>query len=374
MREGTSAGEGLSISLHQETPIPLDAALECRRGEVLALVGPSGAGKTTILRAIAGLYRPKVGHIVCAGRVWFDGTTGVFVRPHRRAVGLVFQSYALFPHMTVLGNVEAALGHRPRGERRRRARELFDLVHLSGLEARGPAELSGGQQQRVAVARALAREPAVLLLDEPFSAVDKVTRGKLYRELAELRRSLAVPVVLVTHDFDEAARLADRMCLLHHGRVVQAGAPYEILARPATVEAAQLVDLKNLFEGKIEAHGDGITRIGWAGRWVAVTPPRPAIAGGSPVAWTVASPPVILPSDGRRTDDDGMENLVEGVVSEIAALSEATSIVVTVGGEHALSMTVPAHYARRTQLAPGVPVTIAIRSEGIHLVALEARR
>lgn len=352
----------------------LSAALECQHGEVLALVGPSGAGKSTILRAIAGLHRPETGRIVCAGKVWFDGRAGIHVPPHRRAVGLVFQSYALFPHMTAQANVEAAMGHRPRAERRRQAVKLFELVRLSGLEGRKPAELSGGQQQRVAVARALAREPAVLLLDEPFSAVDRVTRGKLYRELAELRRLLAIPIILVTHDFDEAARLADKMCLLHHGRVVQTGTPHEILARPATIEAARLVDLKNLFEGRIESHAEAVTQITWAGGSLKVTPPRHDLPVAAPIAWAVPSTQLILHRDDIPADSADRENLVQGTVAEIAALSEATSIVVTIKGigepMPKLVMTVPAHFTRRTQLAPGVPVTVAIRPEGIHLIAI----
>ena len=130
-------------------------------------------------------------------------------------------------------------------------------MHLTGLEGRKPHALSGGQQQRVAVARALARDPQVLLLDEPFSAVDRVTRQKLYRELAELRRSLALPIVLVTHDLDEAAMLADRMCMLHRGRTLQTGTPFEVMTRPADALVARLVDLRNVFEARVAARGDG---------------------------------------------------------------------------------------------------------------------
>jgi molybdate transport system ATP-binding protein len=179
----------------------------------------------------------------CNGSIWLDTKRGLDLPPHRRPVGLVFQTYALFPHMTALGNVVAALGHRPARERVARARDLLTLVHLAGFEARRPAALSGGQQQRVAVARALAREPAVLLLDEPFSAVDRPTRRKLHGELAELRQSVRIPIVLVTHDVEEAAALADRLCVIDHGETLQTGRPPELLARPANARVAMALDL-----------------------------------------------------------------------------------------------------------------------------------
>ncbi len=234
---------GLHVRLCQRAPIPLDAELSCGEGELLALVGPSGSGKTTILRVIAGLYRPQRGQVTCGGIQWLDTAQGLDVPPFRRRVGLVFQSYALFPHMTALDNVITALGHRPAAEREARARTLLGQVHLEGLEGRRPAALSGGQQQRVAVARALAREPAVLLFDEPFSAVDRRTRRKLHSELAELRKSVHVPIVLVTHDIDEAAALADRMCVLDRGETLQTGLPADLLAAPANARVASALDL-----------------------------------------------------------------------------------------------------------------------------------
>jgi molybdate transport system ATP-binding protein len=156
---------------------------------------------------------------------------------------MVFQSYALFPHMTALANVMAALGHRPRGEREARARKLLRLVNIEGLEERKPATLSGGQQQRVAVARALARDPAVLLLDEPFSAVDRHQRRRLQRELQDLRTQLKIPILLVTHDLDEAAALADRLCVIDQGETLQTGRAADLLAAPANDRVRNALDL-----------------------------------------------------------------------------------------------------------------------------------
>ena len=242
MAEGKGPG-GLAISLTMTAPVPIAVDFVCAPGELVALIGPSGAGKTTILRAIAGLNRSAAGRITCNGETWLDSAAGIRLPPHRRRVGLVFQSYALFPHLSALGNVIAALGHRPRGERADRARELLGLVHLDGLEARRPAELSGGQQQRVALARALAREPMALLLDEPFSAVDRRTRRRLRDELAELRASVRAPIILVTHDLDEAAMLADRLVVIDHGELLQQGPAATVLAAPASDRVRAALDL-----------------------------------------------------------------------------------------------------------------------------------
>jgi len=235
---------GLVVRLRQTAPFPLAIDFVCGMGELVALVGPSGSGKSTTLRAIAGLHFPQQGHVSCRGGVWFDSAAGIDVPPHRRHVGLVFQSYALFPHMTALGNVTAALLHWPASERVERARALLRLVHLDGIEERRPSALSGGQQQLVAVARALAREPDdVLLLDEPFSAVDRRTRRELVNELHELRSAVSVPIVLVTHDLDEAADLADRLCVIDRGETLQIGQPADVLAAPASQRVRDALDL-----------------------------------------------------------------------------------------------------------------------------------
>lgn len=238
-----STTNGLTLSLQQSAPIPLDLAFRCEPGKILALVGPSGSGKSTTLRSIAGLYLPRMGKVSVGGEVWFDSEAGIALPPHQRRAGMVFQNYALFPHMTALRNVMSALDHVPRAERAARAQALLDQVHLNGLGARRPAELSGGQQQRVAVARALARDPKVLLLDEPFSAVDRVTRRKLHKEIAELREQLSIPTILVTHDIDEAVKLADTMVVLHGGQILQSDAPRAIMQNPATPEVMEVLGL-----------------------------------------------------------------------------------------------------------------------------------
>ncbi|MCX7685058.1 MAG: ABC transporter ATP-binding protein [Acetobacteraceae bacterium] len=360
--------EGLSLRLEAARPIPLDLSLEAAPGELLALVGPSGAGKTTVLRCIAGLHRAAAGRIACGGEIWFDSASGRDIPPHRRRAGLVFQDYALFPHMTAAANVAAAMGHLPPARRTARLRELFALVHLSGLEHRRPAELSGGQQQRVAVARALARDPAVLLLDEPFSAVDRATRRKLQAELAALRRGLSIPILLVTHDLEEAVALADRIAVLHRGRGLQTDRPAALLAKPANAEVARLLDLRNLFRGRVEAQEAGRTLLRWGGRLLEAAP-APAFPPGAEVDWLVPGHAVLLhrrdrPSGGER------ENPVPAIVRDLLALGEEARVTLDVddpdGGTLALSL--PLHAARRNGLAPGEACTVSLLAEAIHLM------
>ena len=364
---------GLQVLLRQRRPIPLDVELGCGPGELLALVGPSGAGKSTVLRCIAGLHSPETGHISCDGMAWYDSGRALNISAHRRSVGMVFQSYALFPHMTAAGNIMAALGHLPASQRTARAEELLRQVNLTGLERRRPAELSGGQQQRVAVARALAREPAVLLLDEPFSAVDRSTRQRLYRELAELRKELQIPAILVTHDLDEASLLADRLCLLHHGRTLQTGSPHEVMTRPASVEAARLVDVRNIFTGRIAAH-DGereVTLLDWNGYRLEV-PHEPSRAPGTQVNWAIPTANVLLHRRDRPSRGEH-ENPVPGTISEFVILGDNASVAVAVDGiaDTPLFMSIPLHAARRNHIGVGERVTVSLLTNSIYIMPSE---
>jgi molybdate transport system ATP-binding protein len=218
----------------------LDLALSVGR-ETLALVGPSGAGKTTALRAVAGLRRPDRGRIALGERAWYDGAARIDLPPELRSVGLVFQEYALFPHMTVRANV--AFGGR--GKRVDELLERFGIAHLAGER---PTTLSGGERQRVALARALARDPSVLLLDEPLSALDAHTRAIVRAELQDLLAELALPTLLVTHDFRDAAALADLVGVVVDGTLRQIGTAAELVERPADAFVVSLTG-GNLLHG-----------------------------------------------------------------------------------------------------------------------------
>jgi molybdate transport system ATP-binding protein len=368
--------EGIRLRLRQAGPIPLDASFHCAPGEVLALVGPSGSGKTTVLRAIAGLLRVAGGEIHSHGECWFDAARDLCVAARQRRVGYVFQNYALFPHLSALHNVMEAMLEWPAVQREAKARNWLARVRLAGLESRLPAALSGGQQQRVAVARALAREPRVLLLDEPFSAVDRATRQRLYRELAELRRELAMPVILVTHDLDEALMLADRLCVLHQGRSLQTGHPYEVMTQPDSVEVAQLVGLRNVFRAGVVGHDvqRGRTFIEWRGHRLEARL-QPVFAVGEQVNWVIPQGHVVLhrrdrPSRGER------ENPLSGPVTECIVLGEQVALTVAVNGSHRppLFLVVPTHVARRNGITPGVAIGVSLLAEGIHLMPADESR
>ncbi len=360
----------LHVEIRQASPIALDARFSCDNGQTLVLVGPSGSGKSTILKTIAGIYRPAEGRIEVDGEVWFDSAARRHVPARRRRAGLVFQSYALFPHLSVLANVLEAVPPGAQRQRAERARDVLASVKLAGLEGRRPAQLSGGQQQRVALARALAREPSVLLLDEPFSAVDQATRERLYEELANLRRQLKMPVVLVTHSLQEALLLADRMCVLHHGTTLQAGTPQDVMTRPQSVEVARLVSLKNICTATVRAHDAAAERtiLDWNGlRLEAGLQAQHAV--GAVVSWVVPSGAILLhrrdrPSHGER------ENPVPCWVRRCVVMGDMVQVTlepVHARGEH-LATSLSVHVAARNRVQADEPAVVSLLASGIHLL------
>jgi molybdate transport system ATP-binding protein len=310
--------ERLDVSIRLSLPgFTLDVEWTAGDG-VAVLFGPSGAGKTLTLQCLAGLARPERGRIVVDGRVFFDSASGVDLRPQERRIGYVFQGYALFPHLTVLDNVAFGLRDRPRAERARRAGEVIERLSLTGLAGRYPRELSGGQRQRVALGRALAIDPALLLLDEPLSALDRPTRESLRDELRSVLTEWRTAAVVVTHDFTEAYRLADRIVVYREGRVIQAAPRAELLWRPASEEVARIMGIRNVFHGVVLKATPDRIQLRWRGQTLeAVNSPTRAYLPppGSPIAFFIRPEYVRLIRKDRGSPDPRHHmNLMSGTV------------------------------------------------------------
>ena len=287
-------------------------------GGVAALFGPSGAGKTLTLACMAGLLRPDAGRIVVDGRVLFDAAAGVDVPPQARRVGYVFQGYALFPHRTAAENIGFGLRDRPRDERERRVAEIVARLGLGGFERRYPSELSGGQRQRVALGRALAIDPALLLLDEPLSALDAPLRAALRNDLRAVLSEWSTAAVVVTHDFSEAYRLGDRIVVYDGGRVVQAAPRAELLWQPASEAVARIMGIPNVLHGTvIKATPDRI-QLRWRGQLLeAVNSPTHSYLPPpeSPIAFFIRPEYVrLIRKDRGAADPAHHMNLMTGTV------------------------------------------------------------
>jgi iron(III) transport system ATP-binding protein len=308
-------------------PILKGVSMELGESEVVALLGPSGSGKTTLLRAIAGLDVPDAGRIVLGDEVLFDAARRVEVPAERRQLGLVFQSYALWPHRTVFQNVAYGLKLRkiPAAQTRERVTSTLEQIGLAGLADRHPHQLSGGQQQRVALARAIVYEPRVLLLDEPLSNLDAKLREEARAWLRELIAKLRISAVCVTHDQVEALALADRILLLDQGRIVQEGPPERIYGEPATAFAAEFMGANNRLSGKIaEVRGDMVRIAGpswelWGRRRAELAPGQPATA--------------IIRIEKTRVQGAPAENALPARLDAAMFLGERWDYVFTVGDQ-----------------------------------------
>jgi molybdate transport system ATP-binding protein len=230
-------------------------------GGITVLFGASGSGKTTVLRCLAGLEIPNAGEIKFGNEVWFQKIENILLPPQQRNIGFVPQDYALFPHLTVAGNVGYGLNELPAAERVARVAESLRWLGLDGLEHRLPRELSGGQQQRVALARVVVRRPKLLLLDEPLAAPDTPTRLRLRGELRQLLRQLGIPTILVTHDRFEALALGDDVVVLHDGHNVQQGAVPEVFSRPVNLAVAEITAVETILSGHILETRDGLVTV-----------------------------------------------------------------------------------------------------------------
>ena len=375
----------LKVRLQNRAPMPLAAEFDCAAGELIALVGPSGSGKTSLLRAVAGLLQaPQLaGQVQVGEELWFDSAQGLRLTPQQRRVGLVFQHYALFPHLTALENVAVACPASLDIQQDASLRRLFERLGLAGLEQRRPAQLSGGQQQRVALARALRRitgapdgqpqRPGVLLLDEPFSAVDAPTRQTLYRELAALRQQVSTPMVLVTHDLSEARRLADRVVIVDAGVTLQSGPPEKVFSSPRNARVADLVGIQNHFRGRfVRQPGDtGVLRwegTGGAGLDLQVID-KHRLDDGAAVTWVLAGEYVDVLPGSPAVAADG-QNRLPCTLTEVLALGETSLCTLVPEGlpGEKLTLNLSTAQLRRLQAGVGARLQVQIPRQGIHIM------
>lgn len=349
----------LRVEVRNEAP-RLDLALELPSGEIGALVGPSGSGKTSLLRAIAGLLHTQHAHIELDGTVWDEGPAR-HLPTQQRPIGFVPQHYGLFPHLSALANVETALLSWPATERRAKALRFLEAAHVADCADRRPRQLSGGQKQRVALARAIAREPKLLLLDEPFSAVDRATRKSLYVELRQLHALRPTTILLVTHDLDEAAQLAAQIVLIDAGRKVQAGPVAEVLTRPASETAARLLDIPNIFAGRVE---DDVLH--WGPHRL-----RLAAAGSAPgdCRFAVLPQNVLLVRPDRPLGSH-LDNVLDGRVRAVMQLGTEALVWIEPAGLPAqqLQMRLPVRALERYRVAADGQVRVSLRAADLVLL------
>jgi len=336
-----------------------DLTLQIEPGEFFSLIGPSGCGKTTTLRMIAGFEEPS------AGEILLDGVDVAAVPAHKRPVNTVFQSYALFPHLSVEDNVGYGLrwrGDVDRAEQRRRVGEALELVQLTPYAARRPHQLSGGQQQRVALARALVLNPSVLLLDEPLGALDAKLRKTLRHELTTLHREVGVTFVFVTHDQEEALEMSDRLAVMDKGRLVQAGAPRAVYSAPRTAYVADFLGVANLLAVECgAAAGTAPRSVRLGDTELVATPVAEGIAGAGHV--------VIRPERVRLGTASGVPapNAVRGTVEELVYVGATTHVMVRLGGGQLLQALVM-NDGEGDDFVSGMPVTAALPVEALRLL------
>jgi molybdenum ABC transporter ATP-binding protein len=325
----------------------LELALRLEPSTV-ALVGPSGAGKSTVLRAVAGLVRPSAGRIALGDTTWYSSDARVDLPPQERAVGLVFQEYALFPHMSVRRNV--AYGGTARVD------ELLDRLRLAHLARSRPGTLSGGERQRVALARALAREPRVLLLDEPLSALDAHTKSTVRSELRRLLRELRLPTLLVTHDFEDAAVLADRVGVIVDGALVQTDTPQALVAAPANPFVAGLTGA-NLLEGNARAHGDLVEIVLDDGTTIYSTDRGTGRVGVVVYPWEITI--------SSRPPSDSSLNRLSGAITSVVAVDNRVRVQL-----RGLTAETSKESAERLRLEEGTTVIASFKATATRLLPL----
>ncbi len=371
-RSNESDGPRLQVSLRKRLPsegrdFSLEVDFQASPGFTI-LFGPSGAGKTTLLDCVSGLARPDSGRIAVRDCVWFDAAQHADLPVAKRRVGYVFQSLALFPHLTVEQNVQYGLSHLPQEKRVAQASALLQAFRISHLASRYPRETSGGESQRTALARTLVTDPAVLLLDEPLAALDAATKGKIVDDLREWNQAHRIPILYVTHSREEVFALGERVVVLDAGRIVAQGTPHEVITAALQETVAQLVGFENIFDAVVESvHPErGTMSCGIAGDTGPVVLETPLVRGGVGSALRVGiragdvllatAPPVGLSA----------RNVIPGRIASL----EQRDVIVTARVKCRVEMEVHLTLAARDslQLAPGREVWLVIKTHSCHLM------
>ena len=333
---------------------------------ITILFGASGAGKTTLMDCIAGLHAPQRGRIEAGGTVLFDSAMGVNLPPERRKLGYLFQSPALFPHMTVEQNVEYGLASLPVAERQKRTAEILQSFHIAGLAERRPGEISGGERQRVGLARSLVTHPRVLLLDEPLTALDAVTKARIVDDLREWNRQQGVPILYVTHDREEVFGLGERVLVLEKGRVIAQGLPQEVLRRPQLESVAQLAGFENTFDCQVvsEHLEQGTMTCRIAGSAVELEVPLTRVDRGKGLRVGIRAGDILLASGPPQ--GLSARNVIAG---KIASLEQRDVTVITeidCGARFVVHVTPGARQSLGLQ--PGAAVWLVVKTYSCHVL------
>jgi molybdate/tungstate transport system ATP-binding protein len=344
------------VSLHLGTFSLKDVSLRIDEGDFYFIIGPSGAGKTVILEAIAGLHVPE------SGTVRIRGEDAMATPPERRRISLVYQDYSLFPHMTVFENIAFGLRMQKAGreERERRVLEMMEAFGITDLADRHPLTLSGGEQQRVAIARALIVEPDILLLDEPFSALDPVTKEKCIADLKEIHRSRNLTVVQVTHARGEAMRLATRVGVIIDGRLVEEAGVQEIFNAPRTKEVSRFVGIENILDGVVQESRDRIATVAIGDAAILAVS---SLITGTPVAACVRAEDVVITTE--TPVRSSARNTFRGTVTSAIPLGPVVRVAIDCG--FPLLATVIRESARELGITPGVEVHASFKATAVHL-------